>query len=466
MIDNFPLVRTYNPAGWDDHDPRNVQPLVEHLAFLMDTDGQRTGIVHLGTKVLDIQTGLTQYLSWSGVNPLGDCNGDGKVDNADRTIIMNAMGTNASSPGWDMRADIFPVTTAYPPVADNVINALDLNLWAVNNGSVGMFYERTVPAPDFFFIEEEVERCEDVVLLLGFYIETGPDTYYREDYPYPFGHAVTVAGVNSTTKRIAVSDPAIDAFEAGLAPGRSPVPHAHMLPEPPYTTHNNASLVSHDIYNVTFNPVKGMWELVNYPSYPTPPYHVLIENATIVSPIPTEEECDVEITDVVPWVKGKGMNLTTTAYRTWTIQVNVTVHNNGTATMNCTVNAYAFNATATYLIGTQNVTNLDPCNSTTLTFNWSIAGLRATNNYTVKANATCPCGASDEFVDGQVRIRLWGDVDDSGTINILDLKLVKLVYSNLIVNPFADLDGNCNVNILDVKLVKLLFSGLLSPYGP
>ncbi len=38
IIDNYPLVRTY--GQWDDHDPLNVPPFVEHLAYLMDTDGQ------------------------------------------------------------------------------------------------------------------------------------------------------------------------------------------------------------------------------------------------------------------------------------------------------------------------------------------------------------------------------------------------------------------------------------------
>jgi len=35
----------------------------------------RTGIQHIGTNVWDMQAGIAQYLSWSGVNPLGDVNG-------------------------------------------------------------------------------------------------------------------------------------------------------------------------------------------------------------------------------------------------------------------------------------------------------------------------------------------------------------------------------------------------------
>jgi len=177
---------------------------------------------------------------------------------------------------------------------------------------------------------------------------------------------------------------------------------------------------------------------------------------------------DVSVTGVVPWFKGRVMNA---VYRAWTIQVNVTVHNNGTVPINCTVTAYCFNATFTYQIGTQTVTNLDPCNSRTLTFNWNIAPLRANTTYTLKANATLiglpdinP--ANNQFVYGQVKVRLWGDVDDNGAINILDLKKVKLALSLLIDEPFADLDGDCDVDILDLKKDKLILSGLISPFGP
>lgn len=223
MIDNFPLVIAY--GSWDDHHPQNVQPFIQHLAYSMDTDGQRTGILHNTTKVEDMETGLAQYLSWTGVNPQGDVNGDGIVDQTDYNIVLAANGTTPVQANWDMRADIWPVTLGWPApgIADNIIDNNDLNLVAANMNKTGMFYEITVPMPKFYFIEEEVERSEDVVLTLGFYIEVVPgEEYRRENETYPYGHAVTVAGINSVTMQIAISDPAIDAFELGLAPGRSP----------------------------------------------------------------------------------------------------------------------------------------------------------------------------------------------------------------------------------------------------
>lgn len=295
LTDNFNLTTSYNPGVWDDHDPQNVQPFVEHLAYLMDTDGRRTGQPHLGTNVTDLQTGIAQYLAWTGVNPQGDVNGDGIVDLTDSTILNSALGSSPGTPGWNMAADISPVTTGWPApgMADNIIDSNDLNLLTANINKTGMFYEHTVPMPDFFFVEEEVERCQDVMLLLGFWFEVAPDVYMREEYPYPYGHAITIAGINSTAMQIAISDPAIDAFEGGLAPGRSPLPHPHMPPEPPYIAHNDASFASHDAYNVTFNPIMGMWEIINYAGFPTPPWHVLIEYAVITSPVPDTTPPDI-----------------------------------------------------------------------------------------------------------------------------------------------------------------------------
>jgi len=123
------------------------------------------------------------------------------------------------------------------------------------------------------------------------------------------------------------------------------------------------------------------------------------------------------------------------------------------------------------LIGAQNVTDLLVGENATLAFTMNLLVFAANTTFTVKANATVLDGVdtnlgNNEKVDGQLKIRFWGDVNSDDVINILDLKLVKLAYSALIDEPFADLDGNCVVNILDVKLMKLIYSGLLSPWGP
>jgi hypothetical protein len=168
--DNFPLVWSYNQA-WDDHDPQNVGPLIEDLAWYMDTDGKQTGSTHNGTKVMDMARGIDQYL--------------------------------------------------------------------FDHGLDNKFYQKTVKAPNFYYIEEEVEKCEDVTLLLGFW-QTDGAKWWRVG-----GHYVTVAGVDSTGLLIAFSDPCIDNAEAGrpgvVLPGPHGYPHSS-------TVHNDTQFVSHDIY--------------------------------------------------------------------------------------------------------------------------------------------------------------------------------------------------------------------------
>lgn len=177
------------------------------------------------------------------------------------------------------------------------------------------------------------------------------------------------------------------------------------------------------------------------------------------------EVCGVDITDLRVLFKIVHIFVPVdSGYWTWTVYISVTVLNNGTIPINCTVNAYYFDATATYSIGTQTVTNLDPYNSTTLMFPLHLSDLQEDFIYTVKANATCPCGASDEFIGGLLYLRGWGDVDGNGKIDILDVKKIKIIYSGLIditEIPWADLDGDGAANILDLKKERLICSGLL-----
>ncbi|MCK4427039.1 MAG: dockerin type I repeat-containing protein, partial [candidate division Zixibacteria bacterium] len=124
-------------------------------------------------------------------------------------------------------------------------------------------YERTWFQPTFAWVETLVEKSQDVILLLGFWYEDPPGVWWRIG-----GHYVTVAGVNSEEFMIAFSDPFIDAFEMGMAPGRvgdgSIIPHPHGSHDP--TVHNDEGNISHDIYMVVTEPVSpgGLWWLPEY----------------------------------------------------------------------------------------------------------------------------------------------------------------------------------------------------------
>ena len=68
LSDHFNLVTSYSPLTWDDHDPKNVigngiiNGLVAELAMDMHTDGIGVGGGYVGTRLVDVVPGITQYL--------------------------------------------------------------------------------------------------------------------------------------------------------------------------------------------------------------------------------------------------------------------------------------------------------------------------------------------------------------------------------------------------------------------
>ncbi len=126
-----------------------------------------------------------------------------------------------------------------------------------------LLYEHTIYRPTFDTIEFEIERCQDVTLLIGFWVvrdvvEIGPGQWIVT-WARTGGHYVTAAGVNSEERLIGISDPRFDNFEAGVCNGvLRGVNHNHP------TGHNDGVSASHDIYSVNDTmPCSpgGLWEL-------------------------------------------------------------------------------------------------------------------------------------------------------------------------------------------------------------
>ena len=323
------------------------------------------------------------------------------------------------------------------------MDANDLNLVTANLGKVGMFYEHTTSGfenPDFFnYIEGEVEKCQDVVLLLGFYI---PGTDQREG-----GHFVTVAGVNSTTMQLLISNPIRDDFEAGKTPGRSPIPHTHMPPEPPYTTHNNASLVSHDAYNVSYSPSPSgyHWLLEGY--FPPGYLEARIEYAVVTSPLGIH---DIAVIDVKPWKTMVGQNRT--------CKINVTITNEGNFTETFDVTLYA----NTTIIGTHLNITLPSGYTIIISFIWNTTGF-AKGNYTISAYAhpvPSETDTSDNLLtDGWIILTILGDLNGDYKVDILDAIMLSKAFGSCPGdpnwNPNADLVEDSIVDILDaIALAK------------
>jgi uncharacterized protein (DUF2141 family) len=281
--------------------------------------------------------------------------------------------------------------------------------------------------------------------------------WHREEYPYDFesGHCVTAAGVNSDTWEIALSDPIQDNAEPppqgtnGAGRVYPPPPHPHP-PVPPDTLHNDASFVSHDIYNAAPLPPDfpagiASFGLMNYfsPQYPGQPLAVA-EWAVIVSPLGVH---DVAVTNVTSskTVIGQG----------YTANITVKAENQGSFTETFNVTVYA-NTTE---IETQEVT-LTSGNSTTITFTWNTTGF-VKGSYTISAIADTILGETDTadntYNNGLVTVTIIGDVNGDGVVDIFDLVLVALGYGSSQgepgYNPNADVNGDGIIDIFDLVLV-------------
>ena len=210
-----------------------------------------------------------------------------------------------------------------------------IDAWLDETGLNDTLYEHTsVQYPDFSWIESEIERSQDVILLLGFYEN------YSCYWERVGGHYVTCAGVNSSARRIALSDPFFDHNASGNGPGRMvPDPHPASYSA---TFHNDAQNLSHDYYNVTLVPNPSgpspVWTLSNYPvslnpplvinfteiQYTGGPVHTVIEYAVVISPVPKPAlEVDKTVWNGTAWVKAL------TAKINDTLQFRSTITNTG-----------------------------------------------------------------------------------------------------------------------------------------
>jgi hypothetical protein len=121
---------------------------------------------------------------------------------------------------------------------------LGAKIWLRENGLQNQYSVKCIVKPNFSVINDCVRNNKGVILgLLGYDPEVKP-------FGVVWGHFVAVAGVNSSGQ-IALSDPVRD----------------KMIPSIDPAEHNNASIVSHDIFNVSYAtpwPSISSWYLPDY----------------------------------------------------------------------------------------------------------------------------------------------------------------------------------------------------------
>jgi hypothetical protein len=145
---------------------------------------------------------------------------------------------------------------------------------------------------------------------------------------------------------------------------------------------------------------------------------------------------------------------TTWVYQGNTAYINVTVKNKGNLTETFDVNA----TYDTTLIGTITVKDLPPDENATITFAWSTSEVPSCHNYTISAHAgPVPYEtnlADNTLTDGTIKVRLMGDVNDDGKVDMIDIGIICKAFGSYPGhprwNPDADLIQDNKIDMKDI----------------
>jgi len=152
------------------------------------------------------------------------------------------------------------------------------------------------------------------------------------------------------------------------------------------------------------------------------------------------------------------------------VYINVTVANEGDMVESFNVSTY-YDGT---LIETLPVIGLAPNTNKTLTSTWNTTGTTPCHNYTIKAEASVVPYETDTadnvYIDGKVKIKMLGDINGDGIIDIVDVVIVSLAFGSATEddpetpwnetinwNPEADLNGDDIVDIVDLVIIGINF---------
>jgi len=142
-----------------------------------------------------------------------------------------------------------------------------------------------------------------------------------------------------------------------------------------------------------------------------------------------------------------------------TLNITVIAKNEGT-TETFTVTTYA-NST---IIGQRTISSLAPGTSETLVFTWNTSTF-STGIYIIKAEASIVPGETDTadniYIDGTVKIKIIGDVNGDGTVDIYDALLIREAFGSTPGDPNwipeADINQDGIINIFDALIIRSCF---------
>jgi len=202
--------------------------------------------------------------------------------------------------------------------------------------------------------------------------------------------------------------------------------------------------------------------LVNFASWrPAPPCFAVIESAVVTSPLAEHDLAVINVT-----TSKQGCLPAPTIGRNYTLQINVTVENQGgyVESFFDVWTELSLGMPPPITVGPATVASLGIGETVTLTFNWNTAGV-AFGNYTVTGVVETVSGETDtgdnRLNDVYIFVTLPGDINGDKKVNILDaIQLANAFGSkpgNPNWNPNADINCDNKVNILDCIVLANYF---------
>jgi thermitase len=164
---------------------------------------------------------------------------------------------------------------------------------------------------------------------------------------------------------------------------------------------------------------------------------------------------DVALTDVSP--------SQTWLYQSRTVTFNVTVMNKGDFIENVTITLY-YNITSGGIIGEETITNLLPSENKTVTLVWDTTGVEYCHNYTLTAVVSIPADnnpADNTLSDGNIEVRIMGDINGDGKVDGKDIALAALCFGSAPGysrwNPDADVNADWKIDGKDIVKIAINF---------
>ena len=147
-------------------------------------------------------------------------------------------------------------------------------------------------------------------------------------------------------------------------------------------------------------------------------------------------------------------------YEGWVVHANVTIANFGNATETFTATLY-YNDT---VISSVTINEFEPNATLTLNFDWNTTGIPCHCNYIVKAAVTVlpnELNATNNELISIVRVKLLGDIDDNGVVEMFDIGIVCQAYGAHFGHPrwnvACDIDNNGIIDLRDIGIVCVNF---------